>query len=180
MKYLFTSERLGFRNWIDADLPKIAAINANEDVMQYFPSTQTKEQTQQIITRMQKQFETKGFCYFAVETLTNNEFIGFIGLSVQTYEADFTPCIDIGWRFGRTFWRNGYATEGAKRVLEYGFQELKLKKILSIAPLINKPSQHVMQKIGMRKVKTFTHSLFLDNERLKECVLYEVNTLSKF
>lgn len=152
----------------------MAAINANEEVMQFFSSAQTKEQTQQFISRMKAQFEAKGFCYFAVETLADNEFIGFIGLSEQTYQADFTPCVDIGWRLSKVHWGKGYATEGAKRVLQYGFEELKLEKVLSIAPVINTASQKVMQKIGMQKVKTFDHSLLLYNERLKKCVLYVV------
>jgi len=174
LNYIFESERLRFRNWVGEDLPKMAAINANEEVMQFFSSAQTKEQTQQFISRMKAQFEAKGFCYFAVETLADNEFIGFIGLSEQTYQADFTPCVDIGWRLSKVHWGKGYATEGAKRVLQYGFEELKLEKVLSIAPVINTASQKVMQKIGMQKVKTFDHSLLLYNERLKKCVLYVV------
>lgn len=177
MNYLFTSERLGFRNWLDADLPLMGVINSDEEVMQHFPSTQSIEQTQQFIIRMQELFEAKGFCYFAVDRLEDKEFIGFIGLSEQTYEADFTPCIDIGWRISRKYWGNGYATEGAKRVLDYAFDELELDSILSIAPVINAASESVMIKIGMQKVKTFEHSLLTDNEKLRECVLYEVKSI---
>lgn len=173
MNYLFTSQRLGFRNWQNEDLPKMALINADSAVMKYFPSTQTKEQTQQFIAKMQRQFEAKGFCYFAVDTLERNEFIGFIGISEQTYEADFTPCIDIGWRIAQQYWGKGFATEGAKRVLKYADDELNIDKILSIAPIINTASENVMKKIGMHKVKTFEHSLLIENERLKKCVLYE-------
>ncbi len=118
MDYIFTSQRLGFRNWLDSDLPKMAAINADEEVMRFFPSTQTKAKTEEFIKRMQAQFEKHGFCYFAVEILESKALIGFIGLSEQTYKADFTPCVDIGWRLGRTHWGKGYATEGAKRVLQ--------------------------------------------------------------
>lgn len=174
MNYLFTSERLGFRNWIDDDLPKMASINSDPEVMKYFSNRQSLEQTQQFIIRMQNQFADKGYGYFAVDTLEKEEFIGFIGISNQTYEADFTPCIDIGWRIARMHWGNGYATEGAKRVLAYAFEELHIDKILSVAPIINASSENVMKKIGMQKVKTFEHSLLMDNDRLKECVLYEV------
>ncbi len=174
MDYIFTSQRLGFRNWLSSDLPKMAAINADEGVMKFFPSTQTKARTKEFIKRMQTQFEKNGFCYFAVDVLETSEFIGFIGLSEQTYDADYTPCVDIGWRLGKTHWEKGYATEGAKRVLQYGFEELKLGRVLSIAPVVNKASESVMKKSGMHKVTTFEHSLLMDNERLKECVLYEI------
>ena len=62
-KYIFQSERLGFRNWINADIEIMAKINADVDVMRFFPSTQTPEQTEQFIKRMQKSFAENGFCY---------------------------------------------------------------------------------------------------------------------
>lgn len=172
--YLFQSERLGFRNWQDNDWPKMSKINANPAVMEFFPSTNDAEKTKAFITTMQKQLLETGFCYFAVDRLSDGEFIGFIGLSRQTYEASFTPCIDIGWRLAEKAWSKGYATEGAKRCLDYAFQQLNLERILSVAPAINVKSQRVMQKIGMTHIDTFDHPLLLDNERLKSCVLYEV------
>src|ERR1700761_6816125 len=96
-RYIFTSERLGFRNWMMSDVSEMSLINADPKVMEFFPETRTREQTVEFIERMQKQFAEKGFCYFAVDRLDNNDLIGFIGISEQTFEADFTPCIDIGW-----------------------------------------------------------------------------------
>jgi RimJ/RimL family protein N-acetyltransferase len=125
---------------------------------------------------MQNQFQDKGFCYFAVDKLEDNEFIGFIGLSEQTYKADFTPCIDIGWRIDSNEWNKGFATEGAKRCLEYAFNDLKLEKVFSIAPKINTKSEHIMKKIGLKKQYEFEHSLLTNNDRLKACVLYKTET----
>lgn len=172
--YTFQSERLGFRNWKDSDLSAMAAISANPAVMEFFPNTQSKEHTQAFIKRMQVAFEEKGFCYFAVDTLADQNFIGFIGLCEQTYETDFTPCVDIGWRLDPKFWGKGYATEGAKRCLQYAFEDLNLEEVLSIAPQINTKSIKVMDKIGMKKIKTFEHPLLLQDERLKSCVLYGI------
>ena len=116
-KYIFKSERLGFRNWNLTDIDPLHEINSDEKVMEFIPTIPTKKQTTEFVERMKKQFENKGFCYFAVDKLADREFIGFIGLSEQTYEADFTPCIDIGWRIKSSEWNKGYATEGAKNVL---------------------------------------------------------------
>ena len=174
MSYLFTSERLGFRNWLDADLSEMTEINKHSEVMKYFPSTQDKAQTIDFVMRMQKMFIDKGYCYFAVEELAFKQFIGFIGLAHQTYEAEFTPCTDIGWRLHPKYWNKGYATEGAKACLDYGFNKLNLKQIVSIAPVINKPSISVMQKIGMSKVNTFKHPSLSDFSELQECVLYSL------
>ena len=175
-QYIFQSERLGFRNWITNDIEKMAAINADVDVMHYFPSTQTLQQTAQFIERMQLSFNENGFCYFAVDKLETSELIGFIGLAEQKFEADFTPCIDIGWRLAKSAWNNGFATEGAKRCLEFAFNDLKLEKIVAMAPQINLPSINVMQKIGMKRVLTFYNHPYLQaDERLKPCELYEIS-----
>lgn len=173
MGYLFTSARLGFREWKNSDVKKLAAINADPAVMEFFPAIQNTQQTTDFITRMQTEMADKGYCYFAVDKLDNGVLIGFIGLSEKTFEADFTPCTDIGWRLGKEHWNKGYATEGAIRCLQYGLDELQLDKIIAIAPKVNVKSEMVMQKAGMRKVSEFIHPLLLNDERLKVCVLYE-------
>ncbi|WP_300488392.1 GNAT family N-acetyltransferase [Flavobacterium sp.] len=172
-KYLFTSKRLGFRNWDINDIDKMHEINSDERVMQFFPSLPSKEQTAEFIARMMHQFQNKGFCYFAVDKLENNEFIGFIGLAEQTYQADFTPCVDIGWRIKSSEWNKGFATEGAKRCLDYAINDLKLENIFSIAPKVNVKSEHIMVKIGLIKQYEFEHSLLTNNDQLRTCVLYK-------
>ncbi len=171
-KYIFTSPRLGFRNWITEDLEIMSEINANANVMEFFPSTQTKEQTAGFIERMQQMFVRTGFCYFAVDDLEDGRLIGFIGLAEQNYEADFTPCIDIGWRLHPNAWYKSYATEGAKACLDYAFNTLKLDKVYATAPLVNIKSIAVMKKIGMQEAGTFVHPLLVSDERLKDCALY--------
>jgi RimJ/RimL family protein N-acetyltransferase len=171
--YIFKSERLGFRNWIESDIDKMATINDNAAVMEYFPSTQTLEQTKAFIDRMQQLYTKTGFCYFAVDTLNDNKFIGFIGLAEQNFKSNFTPCIDIGWRLHPDAWYKGYATEGAKACLEYAFISLKLEQVYAMASAINLKSIDVMKKIGMHYVSNFIHPLLENNERLKDCVLYE-------
>lgn len=172
--YLFTSARLGFREWEAGDIDKLAAINADADVMEFFPSVKTWEETAEFIDRMQKQMSSKGYCYYAVDALENGDFIGFIGLCDQTYEASFTPCVDIGWRLAKHAWGNGYATEGAKRCLEYGLNELGLARIVAVAPTANVRSEQVMKNAGMQKVAEFIHPLLVNDERLRDCVLYEI------
>jgi RimJ/RimL family protein N-acetyltransferase len=173
--YLFTSERLGFRNWKESDLAPMAAISGDKEVMEFFPGPQTKEYTGDFIKRMQVEFDVKGHCYFAVERLDTKTFIGFIGLHEQTFESDFTPCIDIGWRLDKKVWNKGYATEGAKRCLDFAFNELNLDRVYSITPAVNVKSERIMEKIGMHKVKNFIFDLLKDDDRLKDCVLYNIN-----
>ena len=143
--------------------------------MEFFPSTQDETITTNFIRRIRKDYDENGFCYFAVDLLETGEFIGFIGLMSQNYDAPFTPCVDIGWRLAERFWNNGYATEGANACLDFAFNTLKINKILSIAAEINVNSTNVMRKIGMTKVGNFEHPRLLNNERLKNCVWYEID-----
>lgn len=170
--YVFQSARLGFRNWRESDIDEMARISGDEKVMEFFPGVATKEQTTSFVQRMQILYAEKGFCYFAVDKLDTGEFIGFIGMMEQTYEASFTPCVDIGWRLKSSEWNKGYATEGARRCLEYAFRTLRLEKIYATAPAVNTKSQRIMTKIGMEKCGEFIHPRLKDDERLRNCVLY--------
>ncbi|UZO79610.1 GNAT family N-acetyltransferase [Aquimarina sp. ERC-38] len=173
-KYLFKSKRLGFRNWTNKDKLRMSEINSDPQVMEFFPGTLSKEQTEGFIDRMKKQYVKSGFCYFAVDKLENSEFIGFIGISEQNFKADFTPCVDIGWRLAPKEWGKGYATEGARKCLDFAFKTIGLKSINSICPEINHKSKRVIEKLGMKKVQTFKHPLLKDYKTLESCVLYEL------
>ncbi len=173
-KYLFKSQRLGFRIWQDSDIPLMAEINADPVVMEFFPAIKTLKETDEFIRRMQQQMAEKGYCYFAVDRLDCGVFIGFIGLSEQTFEAGFTPFVDIGWRLAKEEWGKGYATEGARRCLVYAFEQLQIGKVNAIAPKINLRSEKIMKKAGMQKAMDFMHPLLVHDERLRDCVLYEL------
>ncbi len=173
--HLFSSEHLGFRNWHESDLQAMFTICSDPKVMTYFPSVLTLEETSAFITRMMTEFDQKGYCYFATDHLQTGELIGFIGISYKTFKADFTPCIDIGWRLSTKYQGKGLATEGAKRCLEFGFKELGIQSIVSMASEINIPSIRVMKKIGMTYKCSFNHHLLKNEPRLKKCVLYESN-----
>lgn len=176
--YTFTSERLGFRNWVEEDKAKMGIINADPMVMEYFPSIPNQKQTDEFVDRMMSEFAEYGYCYFAVDRLDNGDFIGFIGILNQDFESDFTPCVDIGWRLSKKEWGKGFATEGASACLDFAFNTLNRDAILSICPAINDKSEKVMKKIGMRKVKSFDHPLLMEYKSLERCYLYEINKSS--
>ena len=176
-QYLFKSKRLGFRNWKENDLYEFAKMNADLQVMEYFPKVLTKKETAEIIKKMQKHYDKNGYTYFATETLENAEFIGFIGLAFQEYKSPFTPAVDIGWRLKKSAWGNGFATEGAKRCLKFAFDDLDLDKIISVCSKNNLRSENVMQKIGMQKIGEFNHPGLKEYPELERCVCYEIKQL---
>ena len=174
-KYLFTSNNLGFRNWVATDLKEFAEMNADREVMRHFPKPLTAEESAELLLRLKEHFEKYGYCYFATEVLETGEFIGFIGLARQEYEADFTPAVDIGWRLKRSAWGKGYATEGAKRCLEWAFTELKLESLVSTCTIKNTRSEKVMKKIGMVKKGHFKHPKLKNYPQLEESIWYQID-----
>ncbi len=173
-KYIFKSERLGFRNWRKDDLPEFSEINADSEVMEHFPNPLTQQETKDFIDRLQSHYDRNGYNYFATELLDTGELIGFIGLAFQNYEAEFTPATDIGWRLKRSAWGKGYATEGAVRCLEFAFRDLKLNRVISTCTLNNKKSENVMKKIGMVKMGEFNHPKLKDYPGYEKCIWYEI------
>jgi ribosomal-protein-alanine N-acetyltransferase len=170
----FETPRLIFRDWNEQDLTVLRVMNADARVMKYFENMLTEQETDHFYNRIADEFKESGYGLYAVETKHMNEFIGFIGFHKATFEAEFTPCIEIGWRLRYEAWGNGYATEGAKACLQYGFAKLHFNTIYSYTAKINRPSEHVMQKIGMVKIGEFEHPKVAEGSPLREHILYVI------
>lgn len=174
-KYQFETERLGFRQWKEEDRIPFAKMNENTEVMKYFPNALTRKQSDEFIDKITNHFNEYGYGLWAVEIKSTKEFIGFIGFHNATFESYFTPCVEIGWRLDNKYWNKGYATEGAKACLKYGFNILGFKDIYSFTSQLNKPSIKVMNKIGLKKQGKFYHPKVDKNNVLRLHVLFKID-----
>ncbi|MFE0458518.1 GNAT family N-acetyltransferase [Kitasatospora sp. NPDC058965] len=143
--------RLRLRQWHDADLDRLAALDADPEVMRYIAdgTTHTREQTAESLLRIRTGWAERGFGLFAVELLDSGRFAGWVGLNVPRFLPEILPAVEIGWRLRRDCWGHGYATEGARAVLDFGFETVGLERIVSIHQLPNTASARVMAKLGM-------------------------------
>ncbi|AGH53212.1 TPA: GNAT family N-acetyltransferase [Legionella pneumophila subsp. pneumophila] len=146
---ILETERLFLRTFQENDVESLIAISQDQKVMQFFPAIPTREETIAFIDRIISHQEEKNFSLYAVEIKNTGEMIGFVGLFTATFQAHFTPAIEIGWRLSSKHWNQGYATEAAKAVLDYAFRKLDLDEVVSFTSELNKPSIRVMQKIGL-------------------------------
>ncbi|WNQ12731.1 GNAT family N-acetyltransferase [Paenibacillus aurantius] len=170
--------RLRLRGWEEADLEPFCRLNADETVMRYFPKTLSTEETKAFYQSVVAEINECGFGFYAVEVKESKEFIGFIGFSRATFAADFTPCVEIGWRLKKEAWGKGYATEGAGACLPYGFKQLGFTDVYSFTADVNHPSKNVMAKIGMKFIKTFHHPRVEKSSPLSKHVLFHIDQTS--
>jgi RimJ/RimL family protein N-acetyltransferase len=167
--------KVKLRPWVTADIEPFAAMNADPVVMEFFPQLFTPDQSCAAFERLRKGIEERGWGLWVVDI--NGEFAGFSGLAEPTFEAPFTPCVEIGWRFHCRFWGQGYALESAQLALRFAFQNLQLREIVSFTARINKRSQRLMQRLGMTPVpeNDFEHPKIPPGHPLRDHVFYRIS-----
>ena len=145
------TDRLILRPWRESDLAPFAQLNADPEVMRFFPRALDRAASDAMAGRIGGQVDERGWGLWAVEVPSVAPFIGFIGLQPVPFEAPFGPAMEVGWRLARPFWGRGYAPEGARAALGHGFGDLGLSEIVSMTIPANLPSQRVMLKLGMTR-----------------------------
>ena len=144
------TERLILRPWRAEDLDPFAALNTDDRVTVTLGGSIDRNASDALAARIVEGFEKRGFGQWAVELSGVAPFIGFIGLSVPGFDAPFMPAVEIGWRLAFDHWGKGYATEGARAALDYGFNAAGLAEIVSFTAAGNTRSRAVMERLGMR------------------------------
>ncbi|MDG2113087.1 MAG: GNAT family N-acetyltransferase [Actinomycetota bacterium] len=171
------TERLLLRRWRESDHVPFARLNGDPVVMEHFPSTLDETQSSVLAELCDVGLAERDYGLWAVEVVDGPEFIGFVGLSSPSWEAVFTPCIEIGWRLDRPHWGHGYATEAAREVLRYAFEDLGLDEVVSFTTLTNTPSSAVMERLGMTRdpAEDFDHPNIESGHPLRRHLLCRVD-----
>ena len=180
MEILLETKRLILRQWEESDKRPFFEMNSDPDVMKYFPSPLSRKESDKFFEKLLLLIEKQGFGLYPTVLKETGHFIGFIGLNEATFKASFTPCIEIGWRLHKDYWKKGFATEGAIEVLKFGFQKLGKKEILSFTSKLNTPSIKVMERLGMQKFDEFEHPNIEEGHPLRSHVLYKIHSSNRF
>jgi RimJ/RimL family protein N-acetyltransferase len=172
-----TTERLRLRPFAESDLDAMHRLLSEEGILRYFPNPDppSRERVEQLIHRQIEHWETHGFGWWVVELLgapgggpsaapdtaqdathapapgqsPTPELLGWNGL-LYLPETDE---IEVDFLLGHAYWGKGYATEGARASLRFGFRDLGLTTIVALAHPDNTASRRVMEKLGMRFVE---------------------------
>ena len=180
--------RLRLRAWRESDFEPHVRWEGDAKVNEFLPflhAPRTEKAAQEQIARFlatpaDKRREwaqakaQKPYPEWAVEVTRSADVIGAVGFGLDSFESDFTPCVEIGWRFAPAYWGNGYATEAARAALSYGFTTLGLSEIFSMSALGNKRSFALMERIGLKYVKDFEWPLLPEGHPLRPYALYKL------
>lgn len=167
-------DRVLLRAWRPDDAAPFAALNADPVAMEYFPSTLSRAESDAMIERLQAGLASRGWGSWCLDI--DGQCAGFVGLAVPSFEAHFTPCVEIGWRLAPAHWGHGYVTEAAQCVLDLAFGSLALAEIVSFTVAGNWRSRRVMERLGMQHdaVDDFDHPRITAGHPLQRHVLYRV------
>jgi RimJ/RimL family protein N-acetyltransferase len=170
-----TTERLLLRRWRAADRAPFAALNADAEAMRYFPAPLARVESDALAERAAAQVDRHGWGLWAVELRARGAFIGFTGLARATFEAPFTPAVEIGWRLAPSAWGRGYATEAARAAAAFAFEQLGIDELVSFTAAANARSRAVMERLGMTRdpAEDFNHPAVPAGE-LRRHVLYRL------
>jgi RimJ/RimL family protein N-acetyltransferase len=160
------------RPWRPDDLVPFRALGANPGVMEFFPATLSPAESDDFARQLMDDFAARGWGMWAVEIPGAAPFIGTVGLKIPSAQLPFGPCVEIAWRLDRDHWGRGYATEAALAVLQYGFETVGLREVVSFTALPNRRSALVMERLGMERVGEFDHPGLADGHWLRRHVLY--------
>lgn len=171
------TERLILRRWKAVDFDAFVKLNSDPEVMRFFPNMLTPLQSIELARHLAQQLFHQQWGMWAVELKESGDFIGMLGLQPRVasdgiLDNDF---VEIAWRLSRESWGNGFASEAAAEVLRFSFTELELESVYSLTALRNKPSQRVMQKIGMQNLnQDFQHPRLEPDSPLSWHCLYQI------
>ncbi len=146
----FATERLRLRGWRRGDAPPLAAMNADPEVMRYIGSgAKPYAEALERAGRLVRARPGKGLGLWAIEERAIEKsgtgvFHGWAGL----IPLDDTEEIELAYRLPKSSWGRGIATEAARPLLAYGFDELRLARIAAVTDPENRASRRVLDKLG--------------------------------
>lgn len=141
--------RMRLRQFTPNDLDDLSCLYSEPDLMRYIgKGIRTKNETQAALFSIIKHYE-HGFGMWAVISKDDGKLIGRCGLCF----LDNTSEVELGYLLDKSYWRRGLATEASHASLKYGFEVVKLDRIVAIAKPENIASRRVMEKVGMKYEK---------------------------
>lgn len=146
------TERLVMRMFREEDLDEYAAMVGDPEVTRHLGdgSTLSRADAWRQMAMILGHWRLRGYGMWAVEEAATARLVGRIGF----FNPEGWPGFELGWTLAREFWGRGYATEGARRALEYGFTEMGRGHVISLIRPDNLASVRVAERLGEKPERT--------------------------
>jgi RimJ/RimL family protein N-acetyltransferase len=150
--------RLLLRPFDASDLDALADVFAAREVWEHpLQRGLTRDETAAFLGRRAAGWAERGFDLWAAVERASGALMGFVGLSVPDFLPEILPAVEVGWRLHPRHWGHGYATEGGDASLRFGFEKLRLERIVSVFEPANVASGAVMARLGMTVERDTVH-----------------------
>lgn len=160
MQIIAETERLIIRELLPEDATGMFKMDSDPEVHRYLGNDPVKdiEQIRNVISFIRQQYVDNSIGRWAVIEKESGEFIGWTGLKLMRETVNnHTNYYDFGYRFVKSSWGKGYATETAAPSLQYGFDVLQADAIYAMADEGNTASRRVLQKAGLQFIEMFDY-----------------------
>ena len=148
------TERLILREMTENDYEALYAVLSDSDIMKHYPYTFDEKRVRGWITKNIERYRVFGFGLWAVVLKETGRMIGDCGITMQNIDGFIRP--EIGYHINKEFQNAGYATEAAKKCVEWAFENTPFGVLYSYMKKLNLPSSVVARNIGMNKVFEYT------------------------
>jgi RimJ/RimL family protein N-acetyltransferase len=176
MDFEVCTYRLLLRRWLATDREPFAQLNADAEVMRYFPAPLSRPESDALAGRADALFDSHGYGLWALERRDTGEFVGFTGLAPMPAGIPGAGGVEVGWRLARSAWGHGYATEAATAAVRFGIDTVGLAEVNSITAVGNLRSRRVMERLGMHAAGEFDHPRLPMGSPLRRHVRYLLQT----
>lgn len=147
--FILETDRLLLRRLVPDDLDSLFALYSDPEIRRYFPEgtltyDETREELEWFLNGHPDHPELGLWATIHKDT---NQFIGRCGLLPWTIDGRIE--VEVAYLLDKAYWRQGLGTEAARAIMEYGFEQLKLSRLICLIDRENQASQKVAQNIGM-------------------------------
>ncbi|CAN7205465.1 GNAT family N-acetyltransferase [Phenylobacterium sp. LjRoot225] len=171
---MIETARLILRPFRKEDRAPFAAINGDPRVSDWLGGPIDRAASDAAIDRISAHIGEHGFGFWAAERKADGRLIGMIGLKQMAPDLPPAPAIEAGWRLSPDVWGQGFAVEGGRAAIGWGFAYLAANEIIAITAVDNLRSRAVMEKVGMveQPAWAFDHPGLVENHPLRRHVVY--------
>ncbi len=155
--YYLETERLVLREFTERDVDNLVELDADPEVMHFITGGQPtpREDVEQVILPRWLRYyaESPGLGFWAAEEKATGHFLGWFHFRPGEGHPPDEP--ELGYRLHRSAWGKGYATEGCRALIDKGFGEHGVRRVLAETMVVHTASRRVMEKSGLRLVRVF-------------------------